>query len=177
MLREARLWRCCCCRSPPSNPPSTSTAASCLTVSECPPPKDSGGRKRPPDLCPNGRLALETGPKPNRFNLPAARPTARHQRGHETRCPPQPAPLRLPAHLPAPPAYSPARRRFFAPLSAPQKIHNGPTLLQSPPALLANLLLEHCNLNEEENLQARDKLNYSYEYNCCVPNHNMGHRL
>ena len=43
---------------------------------------------------------------------------------------------------PTPPAYSPAQRRLFAPLRTPQKIQNGPTLLQTLPAILANLLLE-----------------------------------
>ena len=41
-----------------------------------------------------------------------------------------------------PPAYSPAQRRLFVPLGSPQKIPNGSTLLQTLPALLANLLLE-----------------------------------
>ena len=47
--------------------------------------------------------------------------------------------------LPAPattPAYSPAQRRLLAPLRSPQKTPNGPTLLQTLPVLLANLLLE-----------------------------------
>ena len=47
-----------------------------------------------------------------------------------------------PVTPPAPPAYSPAQRRLFAPLASPQKIPNGPTLLQTLPAILASLLLE-----------------------------------
>ena len=47
-----------------------------------------------------------------------------------------------PVTPPAPPAYLPAQRRLFAPLASPQKIPNGPTLLQTLPAILASLLLE-----------------------------------
>ena len=43
---------------------------------------------------------------------------------------------------PAPSTLSPAQRRLFAPSGTPQKIPNGPTLLQTLPAILANLLLE-----------------------------------
>ena len=62
---------------------------------------------------------------------PAAPASARRKK--PTPAAPSPAPL---------PAYSPAQRRLFAPLGSPQKIPNGPTLLQTLPALLANLLLE-----------------------------------
>ena len=51
-------------------------------------------------------------------------------------------------HQAGSPAYSPAQRRLFAPLRSPQKIPNGPTLLQTLPAQLANLLLEKKLLRE-----------------------------
>ena len=54
-----------------------------------------------------------------------------------------PATSPTPSELPAPAAaYSSAQRRLFAPLGSPQRIPNGSILLQTLPAILANLLLE-----------------------------------
>ena len=90
----------------------------------------------PPSIAKPTASATANGPA-----LPRTPPTPKPKKARVANDPPD-APPKPPATAPSPPAYSPAQRRLFAPLGSPQKIPNGSTLLQTLPALLANLLLE-----------------------------------
>ena len=80
--------------------------------------------------------------KPAKAKTPLAHPPAVPTASARPRKPTQTAAALPSDNPPAPPTFSPAQRRLFAPLGTPQKIPNGPTLLQTLPAILANLLLE-----------------------------------
>ena len=87
------------------------------------------------------QVAHQLTPETSTPAAPAAAPATASARSKKAASTSTSAATPLPAPVPPPPAYSPAQHRLFAPLGSPQKISNGPTLLQTLPALLANLLL------------------------------------